>query len=522
MPRVAARDMVAALFAVTLFCASLLAPAPLRAAPDFALIELDQRLRSLSDLLHEDATARRLPLAQLLFRSGLDGLTSELPKPGFGAHDARRSLAAEPASEPPAHASVETFRTALALLAQVQGSQDNLDLLLAHPGGKTDALTIRGGVVTLDRIRQMLRATGLQQDMRAGQDVLRVPVVLWEDTVLRLGPHDRLKLSRPDGAFIISFGRVEIDRARISSQGGPHATSKDFVPFLTIAGGGSLQAYGASFEGLGFGNTPKFSGVSVVAHALMPSTGPTRIVGSHFEDVQTLSIAGTNGTLVSKNRFYDMRHNALLLSSALNARLEGNLFFGDGPTNAIRVLAGSDRAVVRGNVLLEGDRSGILVQGSSDRVEVGGNVIWRRSGGAIKFSRTRCGILRDNVVLNSRQKGVDIRSSDGVQIDGNTISGSGSAGIWVSAQPLKAQTLISSNTLRGNEAGLATATGGEILLVGNDFSNQMPRLVDGDITPRNRDFARDLHGRAPMILTAAETRFPDALTAPECDAGAWQ
>ncbi|WP_425100797.1 NosD domain-containing protein [Tropicibacter sp. S64] len=519
MARARAQIFVATCLAATLFCASLLAPGSARAAPDFQLLALDKKLQDLSDLLDRNPAARQLSLSQLLMQAGLSGLTEDLPRTGNPQVVASDEAFAQ---HPEAVATVETFRTALALLTQVHGGQDNLDILLAHPEQNTDALTFRGGIVTLDLIRQSLRALGLQSDMRPGQDILRIPVVLWQDTVLRLGPDDRLAMSRPDGAFIISFGRVEIDGARIAATGGPNPTSKDFVPFLTIGGGGSLDAVGASFQGLGFGNTPKFSGVSVVAHALMPSTGDTRILGSHFEDLQTVSVNGTAGSVINGNRFYNMRNNALLLSSATEAHLEGNLFFGKGPTNAVRVLAGSDKAVVKGNVLLDGDRSGILVQGSSDRVEVSGNVIWRRSGGAIKYQRTRCGVVRDNVVLNSRQKGIDIRSSDGVLIEGNTISGSGSAGIWISAQPKGAQTLISGNVLRGNEAGLATATGAQILMSGNDFSNQLPRLVDGDITPRNRDFARDLRGRSPMVLSASETVFPEALVAPDCSEGRWQ
>ncbi|WP_168797967.1 NosD domain-containing protein [Pacificoceanicola onchidii] len=505
--------------AVAFLCAVIAVAAPARAAPDFELLALNQKLKNLSDLLENDPTARRLSLSQLLLRSQLNGLTPELPGPG-SQHAIEAPF--QPAAGELARASVATFRTALALLAQVYSGKDNLDVVLAHPEGKADALSFRGGVVTLDHIRQMLRATGLQSTMREGQDILRVPIVLWEDTVLKLGPHDRLRLSRFDGAFIISFGRVEIDRARISSHGEANPTSKDFFPFLTVGGGGSLHATGASFEGLGFGGTPKFSGVSVVAHALMPSTGQTVITDSHFEAVHTLSVAGVSDAVVRANRFYNMRHNALMLSSAVNAQLSGNLFFGDGPTNAVRILAGSDKVALHGNVLLQGDRAGIVVQGSSDQVEVAGNVIWRRSGGAIKYVRTRCGVIRDNVILYSRQKGVDVRTSDGVLIQANTISDSGSAGIWISAQPKGAQTLVSGNKLQGNQAGLATATGGEILLSGNDFSNQLPRLVDGDITPRNQVFARDLRGRTPMVVTAAEAIPSEDLAMPTCAEGRWQ
>ncbi|WGW04288.1 NosD domain-containing protein [Tropicibacter oceani] len=509
-----ARTLIPALAAAMMLCASLLVSGPARAAPDPALVRLTTQLDQLSDLLKSDAAARSLPLELLLLRTGLTGLTDALPRAG---RDAAGTVDAPPPPQgPPAQASVETFRTALAVLSQVHGGQDNLDVLLAHPGDRTDALTFRSGVVTLDHIRQSLRDTGLQADMAPGHDTLRVPVILWEDTLLQLGPHDRLGLSRADGVFVISFGRVELDGARVFSVGGESPTSKDFVPFVTIAGGGSLNARGASFDGLGFGNTPKFSGVSIVSHPLMPSTGNTRIADSHFENLVTVAMTGGEAAVITGNRFYNMRNNALMLANAVGAQVHGNLFFGDGPTNAVRVLAGSDDAVVRGNVLLEGDRSGILVQGQSTRVEVSGNVIWRRSGGAIKLSGTRCGVVRGNVILNSRQKGIDIRSSDATQVHANTISGSGSAGIWVSAQPRQAVTYLSQNTLRGNGAGLSTATGARLFLAGNDFSNQFPRLIDGDLTLQNHAIVRDLHGKTPMLMSASETVVPSSLAAPDC------
>lgn len=510
----AAQKLIAAFLAAFVFCASLLVPGPVRAAPDLALIQLNDRLTELSKLLNFDAAARGLPLAQLLVRTGLSGLTDELPLPGSQAANVAPVITPRPIAA--ATANVETFRTALALLTQVHGGQDNLDVLLAHPEGQTDALTFRSGEVTLDLIRQSLRDLGLQSDKRPGQDILRVPVILWEDTKLRLGPHDRLQLSRTDGAFVISFGRVEIDRSHIAATGGANAGSKDFVPFVSVAGGGSAFVQGATFDGLGFGNTPKFSGLSVIAHPLMPPTGATRITDSHFENLVTVSITGSDGSVLIGNRFYNMRNNALLLSTATKAQVQGNLFFGDGPTNAVRVLAGSDDAVVKGNVLLEGDRSGILVQGQSNRVEVSGNIIWRRSGGAIKLSRTRCGVVRHNVILNSRQKGIDIRTSDDTTIHANTISGSRSAGIWVSAQPQEAVTFVTGNILRGNDAGLSTATGAKLLLAGNDFSNQFPRLIDGDITLQNQAIVKDLSGKVPMLMTASETVSPSSLAAPDC------
>ncbi|MVO16611.1 right-handed parallel beta-helix repeat-containing protein [Parasedimentitalea huanghaiensis] len=505
---------IRALWVALMFCVSFLVPSPSWAGPNSDLTKLDQQLTELSDFLVQDRATLRLPLGQLMHRTGLSGLTPDLPSSyqipvtGVKTTDSPTQLA---------NTSVEDFRTALALLTQVHGGQDNLDVLNAHPGERTQALTFRSGLVTLDHIRASQAQTFPQAQMQPRNNTLRVPVILWDDTVLQLGPEDHLQLSRGDGAFIISFGRVEITGSRVSVVGEASPSSGDFVPFFTIGGGGALQVDKAVFQGLGFGKSPKFSGLSVVAHPLLPTVGETWITDTYFDDVQTVSLTGISGGEVSGSQFYNMRNNALLLSTSLGTNVQGNLFFGSGPTNAIRVLRGSDHSTLQGNVLLQGDRSGILVQGQSNHVLVSGNVIWRRSGGAIKISSSNCAVVRDNVILNSRQKGVDIRSSSQTTVQANKISGSRSAGIWVSDQPRDAVTYVSDNTLRQNKAGLSTATGGQLMLVGNDLSDQLPRLIDGDIALQNRAVATNLSGETPMLMSAGGTQYPVQVGLAECE-----
>jgi len=508
------QKQIRALLAALMICASFLVPSSLWAGPDPALVKLDQQLTELSDFLTQDSAALRLPLGQLMQRTGLTGLTPDLPSPDRGP------LTALKATDGPTHmasATVGGFRTALALLTQVHGGQDNLDILNAHPGERPEALTFRSGLVTLDHIRASLAQVFPQAQMQPWDNILRIPIILWDDTVLQLGPEDHLQLSRRDGAFIISFGRVEITGSRVSVVGDASPNSKDFVPFVTIGGGGALQIDRALFRGLGFGKSPKFSGLSVVAHPLLPSLGDTRIKDTHFDDVHTVSLTGIFGAKVTGSQFYNMRNNALLLLTSKRTKVHGNLFFGAGPTNAIRVLRGSDHSTLQGNVLLQGDRSGILVQGQSNYVEVSGNVIWRRGGGAIKISRSNCVVVRHNVILNSRQKGVDIRASNKITVQANTISGSRSAGIWVSDQSRSAVTYVADNTLRQNKAGLSTATGGQLMLVGNDLSDQFPHLIEGDIALQNRAIVTNLRGDVPMLMSAGDTQYPAQAGLADCE-----
>jgi nitrous oxidase accessory protein NosD len=235
----------------------------------------------------------------------------------------------------------------------------------------------------------------------------------------------------------------------------------------------------------------------------MPSQGITRIVRSRFESVVSLVIAGSDGAWLSDNRFHNVRDNALRLSRAPDAVVSGNLFSGTAPTNAIRLLDRSDDVRLTGNVLLGGRRAGILVASGSDGAVLAGNVIWARAGGAIKFLRAACGRAERNIVLDGAQKGIEVRASPGTAVRGNLIGGNHSSAIWISDQPQDALTRVEGNIIAGNGAGLATATAARIRLARNDFSAQLPRLVQGDILAQNRTLLADLAGATPIILTSA-------------------
>ncbi|MBS0123413.1 right-handed parallel beta-helix repeat-containing protein [Thetidibacter halocola] len=504
---------LSAILGVAGLCAALLGPVPARADTGIDLHDLRARMTALTDTLRNDPTARDRSVVALLDQAGL-------PRPApVEAAAAPSALSALP--DGPAQSSLQNMRLALAILAQSHGGKDNTDILLAQGPRGTDALAFRGGSVTLSDIAAALARHGLPPMVMDGTGtwVLRAPVLLWEDTTLRLGPLDRIALSRPDGAFLMSFGRVSVEGAWLGVSGGENALAPDFVPFLAVGGGGMLTMRGARVQGLGFGQTGKFSGVAVAAHPVMRALGRSRIEDTLFEDVMTVSITGATGAEVLSNRFFDMRHNALLVSASPMAQVAGNLFFGDAVTNAIRVLNGSSDTRVSGNYVLEGDRAAIIVEGNSARVAVTGNVLSNRIGGGIKLFRTRCGVVSGNVVLDMRQKGIEVRQSRDTTVSANLVAGSRNAGIWVSAQSRGAVTQLSDNVLIQNASGISTATGETLLLEGNDLSQQFPRLLDGDVAMLSRHVAMDLRGDASLRLTGGTAEPMAAAPEFDCPAG---
>ena len=476
--------------------------APVAAAPQDALGALRVRLADMDRALQEDPSVQTLPVSALMGRFGLDALPGQLQPDVLGAAPMPRHRHSAP--DQPATAEIADFRIVLALLSQSYSNEDNTDVIRAQGVRGPVALAFRGGVVTPQVIRDALAQfePGVPMEQGPGRVTLRRPILLWEDTVLRLGPQDDIALSRPDGAFILSLGAVEVEGSSLTVAGGPNAYSSEFVPFLTIGGGGSLRMTDATVTDLGFGWTDKFSGVSLVGHPFMPSDGISAVKDSHFENIVTLVMAGARDAQVSGNRFQDVRDNALRLIQSPRVRVERNVFFGVGRTNAIRLLDRSSEAVIAGNVLLRGERAGILVRDGSSYTTVSGNLLWARDGGAIKFDRVECGVASQNLVIDGRQKGIEVRRSPGTALRRNLIAGNNSTGIWISEQPSGALTQIESNVIARNGAGIATATAGHIELIGNDLSGQLPRLVQGDIIPQNRALIADLRGERPLILSA--------------------
>lgn len=399
-------------------------------------------------------------------------------------------------------AKANDMRFALGLIAQIYGAKDNQDVIEAQGAPDAQALVVYSGTVTLTEIFKQLDRLGLQSADKSQDGILRRPVIIWSDAALVLGPEDKVILSRTDGAFLANFGRLEVDGTEFTVDGPPSPTNTDFIPFVVNAGGASIKVRNASFVGLGFGSEAKFGGLSLVRNPLLVQRDQNVIENNSFTNVVSVSSTMTDGMVIRNNRFHDTRGPSLVVTHSVDTRIVGNLFSGDAPTNAIRLLQGSSRGVIAGNVVLDGDRSGIVVRNDSDNVIVRNNLVWHRGGGGISISKSQCAEVTHNLVMDNRQKGIEVRTAYGVVVTDNRIFGNRSSALWISDQKSGVATVLQDNVLLGNGAGLATADGEILVLERNDFTNQFPRFVDGDLSTQGRVIAANLDGSSPMVLTA--------------------
>lgn len=389
------------------------------------------------------------------------------------------------------------FRIMLAALSQTYTGKNATAVVNAQGPRGPIALSVRSGTVTLADIHSYATDLGLAP---LDDGTLTAPVVIWPDATLRLGPGDRLALSQDAGAFILSMGTLDINGATIEATGPENVHTPSFVPFVTVIAGGSLIMKNTRVLGLGFGQTAKFSGLSVAGNLLQQGTGQVTITDSLFDGLKALTLAGVTGAELAGNTFINARDRSLHLINAPQTHIMNNAFLGGSRSNEILVDTGSSETLISKNIILSGQRVAMLITGGSDRVQVRGNIVWKRDGSGVKFLQTHCGMAAGNVLLDNRQKGVEVRKSNGTTVTHNLLAGNDSAGIWVSAQQPDAVTLLRENVLVANGSGVSAATGAQILLRGNDFTRQLPRLLDGDIARMTPKVAADLRGATPLRL----------------------
>ena len=504
------RHLKSILVAILAFMAWV-APAHALGTDRQSIANLRSELRDFADFADDDANMY-LPANVMLDQSSLRAFVGlgDFRVPSFGTGDTVNALSAE--------FQMLDLRLALARLAQSYRSQDHLDIMLAQDPDDLQALVVRRGQITLSDIRRMLKRD--YENVTQSDDgtlVLHRPVIIWDDAKLVINPNEKLKFDRQSGAFLVNFGTLEITGSHISTTLEPNADSPDFIPFVATAGGGNVLLTDTVVEGLGFGRTPKFSGFSVVRNPLVGRNQTNIFLNNVFVDIVSLAISNASDSVIRSNRFHDMRAEGIALVRAPNTRILGNLFSGKAPTNSILVYNFSSNSRVSGNVLTRGDRAGIVVRNNSDNVLVSNNVVWRRDGGGIQMGRVTCGSVMDNLVMDNRQKGIEIRSADSVSVTRNLIIENHNAGVWVSAQVPDAQTHILENVLVKNGAGISSATGAILALKGNDFSEQFPRFLDGDLSFQSNYVVQDIYGRTPIVLTAAGPAPNADLTGLDCE-----
>lgn len=407
------------------------------------------------------------------------------------------------------------FRLVMAAMAQRVGANGQIALYRAQEGAEPQALAVVGGRLELgvSGAAAPLPRSGRLVRQADGALLARAPIVVWEGAELVLGSGTDLHLSRDDGAFLVSFGQLDLDGARISGTGGAPAGSEAFRPFVLVAGTGALTARNSEFAALGFDGAPAFAGVAVVNRGIFPAMRPSLIEHSRFEAIGGLVLDAVDGATLAQNRIEGAGAAAIWLRRARDLRVTGNRI-GQPAGHGIRLSAGARQVQLLDNEIVGAGGAGIFADSGSADLLIEGNRIAGSKSDAISLKQVNCVSVRNNAAIAAGGSGIRLRQSEAVEVRGNRLSQGAGAGVSLLDQPPGAETLLEGNLLDGNAIGLAGANAAGLRLLGNDLTGQFPRLLDGDLVYRARDLLRDLRGREPLSLAAPAA--PAARAAPTC------
>lgn len=389
------------------------------------------------------------------------------------------------------------LRIALVQLAIYEGANDQLSIMLAQSAQSPRVIAVQGGEKSLADVREWLTAQPDTASLVDG-DILRAPLVVLQGAALTLQPNDTLLLSRSDGAFLANFGMLLIDQAKIAGTAETNPNAPAFAPFVTTIGTGFVRASGAEIAALGFGGTALFSGFSVSNRGLYAALGRSIIQDSLFQDVSDLTLIGTEAARVSNTVFSGTATGGLTLRGARQTHVGGNLFINSG----LRVTDRSNDNALSSNILLGSTSTGIAVARGSENNVIAENFIWDSAKTGINVTDSDCVLLMRNISISNRQKGMVLRASRQNAIVENDFLGNQSTGLFISNQIDGTDTMVSRNVFVGNRTGLGSSAANRLLLAGNDFSEQFPRFLGGDITMQAHQIIADLEGSQEIEISA--------------------
>lgn len=411
----------------------------------------------------------------------------------------RPATPALPPTDPQARLTPTDIRIPLLAMARASEARSQATILAAQASGGTRALSLSGGAM---RLSDVLTAADQTLPDATGPHGLRLPLIIEQDAALLIGPTQKLDLDRSAGAFVANFGTLTVTGGSIRSQGPAPVSAPDFAPFVVTTGQGILAAENAYFEGLGFGHGPSFAGVSVVAKGLYRPATPSILRDTLVRNVRSLTFVGAGAPLVSGTIFTQMRGPSVILQGTQDARIENSVFLGGSGRGTLQITGAAQGTLITGSDIYLPHQSGITIESGSHGTTLHDTLVWRAHHHGVLSDASDCLTLRGLRVVAARHGGAVLRGSRGAAVIDSDFVASGHAGLMVADLPGTAETRIEGNRFQGNRSGLETAAPGHLLLIGNDFSDQFPRFLDGDVEAQTPRLLRDLRGAAPITLAA--------------------
>ncbi len=430
----------------------------------------------------------------------------------LGAVDETGAVPGEPRDVSVPRLVTVDLRVALLKLARKDEAESHDVVLKAQGARGTSALSLSAGTMDLSGL---LAEAGRLFPGMVGADGLGVPLIVEEGATLVLDRGEVLTLARTSGAFLANFGTLDIRGAGIVVAGSPNPDAPAFAPFVVTAGKGVMVAHDAYFADLGFGSDLISAGLSVVVSRFYQNETRSSLKGSVLRRVGSTVFAGGEQVDVLDNRFLDSRRTALILHATKDARIHRNTFVDGAAGDAIRLGPQTDGTDIESIEIFHPRESGIALLPGSFGTEIRDVTILRPRHHGVQADTSDCLEMHSIRILGPRQEGIALRASRGVVLKNSAVIASGRAGLLVADMSAEDVTYVFRNQFRMNRIGIQTAAPGQLDLRNNNFEEQFPRFLAGDVQFMSPVLMRDLTGEARIVLAGGGA--PDAVSdAPVC------
>ncbi|KQV70459.1 right-handed parallel beta-helix repeat-containing protein [Rhizobium sp. Root1220] len=364
-------------------------------------------------------------------------------------------------------------------IGPLAGAEFVTSVLAAQPPEGIGAIVIESGSFRLGDVRRELEALGHDGYLEAtpGGVIAHAPIFIWSGAELKILPGETLKMDNAKGAFIVNAGALTLDRATLQAIGRGTST---FRAFLLTTFGGTTTIDRSRLISLGFDASAETAGIAFTRPQLANSDRPSIVQGSLFQDVTGLSLIDVSGLNILGNRFLDSPATAIVLRATRDVRIAGNIIAGDLGSHGIKVLSSSSGVTIADNLIVGGAGNGIFVTGGSTFVAISNNIVALSALTGIAIDTAACVTVQQNAVISNGSRGVAMRMALHSSVRQNRLAGNGVAGLSVNDQDHDMPLVVVRNAFTENRAGLAGSTVGSVVLSGNDFDRQIPRLATGE------------------------------------------
>ncbi|MDS7597959.1 right-handed parallel beta-helix repeat-containing protein [Agrobacterium tumefaciens] len=419
-------------------------------------------------------------------------------------------------------------------------------------------IVIQSGVYTLGSLATELDAAGGFQLVTRENDVvtLRAPVLVAEGATLILSGQEAAtyRLSASAGSFISVAGTLYVQDTTVTSwdeeTSAPRYSDKEkrhvFRPYIIGWSNSRLMIGGSVLDSLGYAAPKSFglafsAGPKTVAQQISKPRAPTGVVVDNFfhnfeygfysYEADEVSLVGNE---YRDNVLYaiDPHDRSHRLMIALNTTYDTKAKHG------IIISREVDFSWIVGNVSHTNTGSGFMIDRNSVDNFIYANAAFDNKQDGLTFFESSCNLAVGNRFFDNERAGIKIRNSWDVGVHENVLENNAQDAIHGYISNLRASPAnalrdfefdpylplttfaASGNRIHGNGGGIKVDGASGFSLSGNDYLNQVGRLIDGDGRAMEGHMLR-FNERESVLITSTVCRpkRPEAYTCRFRDAG---